>query len=287
MKNIFRACVLWLLITAIPALAGTVGPSAGEGTQVPLLQTNLIGNVKSYYPEKTPFEVLGAANTVNNTRVDVTNIGASGAAAPYVFPPAGGIQMRVISTSASDGVGGTGVQTLRIHALDAAYTEITVDVTMNGVTAVLTTPTNILRINGAHSLTEGTAGSAVGSITIENTAGTVAYARIEPGYNTSRNAVFTVPAGKQLYVDHFKSASGAASGTHFTRFTMRATTHDNVLLPGVFLAHDSQSNLNGGGDTYYPIPHRFPATADIKISVISDAANANALVTAHFCGWYE
>jgi len=84
---------------------------------VPLLQKDLIDDGAGYYPSKIAFDVDGQGDTVNNTRLDVSNIGAAGAAAGDVFPAAGGIQMAVRSSSANDTSAGTGVRTILIHYL--------------------------------------------------------------------------------------------------------------------------------------------------------------------------
>lgn len=257
--------------------------------EIPVLQRDLIDNGTGYYPNKIQFDVLGYGISVDNTRLDVVNIGASEAAAIYVFPPAGGIQMSIVSTSVNDdgNPGGTGIRTVRIHYLDANYAIQTEDITLNGTTRVNTVSTNILRINEIHAQTIGSNGSAVGSISLDNTAGTVTYARIGIGFNRSRNGIFTVPAGKTGYLSHWDASSGTASGNHYTRFTLRMTTHDNVLIPGVFIAHDSIGTVNGMSSIYYDIPIVLPAMTDIKVSVISDSGTANAIVDSHFSGWYE
>lgn len=254
---------------------------------VPLLQKDLIDDGAGYYPNKIAFDVEGEANTVNNTFTDVTNIGASGATAVYVFPPAGGIQMRIISTSANDTAAGTGMRTAIIHYLDANYAAQTETITLNGLAAVNTVATNILRVNDIHTATAGSTGAAVGDVTLENVAGTVIYSRVSASHNRSRNAVFTIPAGKQGYITHWNCASGTAAGTHYTRFTLRATTHENVRYDGVFIAQDSAGTLNNGMNIDYDIPLHLPEKTDIKVSVISDAGAANALVNSHFSGWYE
>jgi hypothetical protein len=257
--------------------------------EVPLLQKGLIDDGAGYYPNKIAFDVQGFGTGVNNSRVDACNIGAAGDCANYVFPAAGGIQMRVVSTSANDdgSPAGTGVRTVIIHYLDANYAVKQETITLNGTTAVNTSATDILRVNDLHSSTVGSIGWADGSITLENTAGTVVYARIDATYNRSRNAVFTIPAGKQGYIDHWNYFSGTTSGTHYTRFALRATCHENVEYSGVFILQDGAGTLNGGNNTYYDIPLHLPEKTDVKVSVISDAAAANAQVNSHFSGWYE
>lgn len=254
--------------------------------ELPLLQKDLIDDGIGYYPNKINFDVVGFGNTVNNVRLDVCNIGAGEAAAVYVFPPAGGIRMSVVSSSANDTAAGTGVRTVRLHLLDANYNILTEDITLNGTTPVNTVATNILRINEMHTLTTGTLLAPAGDITLTSVGGATIYARMATSFNRSRNGVFTIPAGKRGYLTHWNAFSGTATGTHYTRFTLRATTHDNTLLP-VFIAQDAKGTLNGGDDTYYDIPITLPEKTDIKVSVVSDSASANSLVNSHFSGWYE
>lgn len=254
---------------------------------VPLLQKDLIDDGAGYYPNKIAFDVEGAANSVNNANVDVVNIGAAGAAATYVFPAAGGIQMAVRSSSANDTAAGTGIRTVIIHYLDANYAIQKETVTLNGVALVNTVATNILRVNDVHTGTAGSGNMAAGDVTVENTAGAVVYARIPTEQNRSRNAVFTIPAGKQGYITHWSCSSGTTTGTHYTRFRLLTTAHENVLYPNIFMISDVFGTLNNGANVYYDIPIHFPEKTDIKVQVISDAGAANAECNSHFSGWYE
>ena len=122
---------------------------------------------------------------------------------------------------------------------------------------------------------------------LTNTAGTVTYSFIEAGANTARQAIYTIPAGKTGYISHWQCSSGTATGTHFTQFDIRSTSHYGTLWPGVFLTIDSMGTLNNGNVITFPTPIRVPATADVKISVISDAGGAGAICNAVVMGWYE
>lgn len=253
--------------------------------ELPLLQKDLIDEGLGYYPEKRSFDVLGHAYNIINNRVDVTNIGGTSPAV-YVFP-ASPIQMRIVSSSANDTSGGTGIRSVTLHYLDTNYAVQQEDITLNGTTPVNTVATNILRVQEVHAKTVGSIGQSAGDIILTDTTGTTVYARIETGFNRNRNATFTIPAGKTGYLTHWNISSGTSSGTHYTRFTLRMTTHDGVVLPGVFIGHDGSAALNASENIYYDIPITLPERTDIKVSVISDAANANAEVNSHFSGWYE
>lgn len=272
-----------LFVFATHSWAGAVGPAAGDTANIPLLQQDLIGNTNSYYPGRAFNNVIGRAPVVNNTRVDMWE----GPTALYVFPTTGQ-QMSLVSTSANDAAAGSGIQTIFVHALDSNYNPVDFTIALNGTTPVLTTQVNLFRINGIHAATVGSvSGVAAGDVSITNVGGTVTYGRIITGNNTARQAIFTIPAGKTGYLTHWQGSSGSATGTHFTQIAIRATQHIGIRLPGVFLGIDEQGTLNGGISVNYPIPIKFPEKTDIKMSVISDAANAAVISMGAMFGWIE
>lgn len=277
--------------TTVTSRLGTLGQKTMTGStpvvlasdQYPILQESLIGNANNYYPNKKTNFVIGRSSSVNNALVDLWE----GPTPTYVFPTVGQ-QFSVVSTSANDTAAGTGARTVIIHALDSSYNPIDVTITLNGLTPVLTTQTNLFRINGFHVTSIGTVnGTAAGTISVTNTAGTTTYATILPGSNTAHQGIFTIPTGTNGYLNHWQASSGTATGTHFTRVQIRATMHSAVLYPGVFLVVDEQGTLNNGENTNYPIPIRFPPQTDIKLSAISDAGSANAVVMGAMYGWLE
>ena len=248
---------------------------------IPVLQQDLIGSATGLYPSKTRGFVAGRAPVVQNVKVDVWE----GPTGTYVFPVAAQ-QMRLVSSSVNDTSAGTGIQRVHIHYLDANYAVQTEAVYLNGTTPVLTVATNILRINALHSLQVGTNNVSAGNISLTNTAGTVTYSYIALGYNTSRQAIYTVPAGVTGYISHWQGSSGS-SGNHFCQIELRATTHDGNLWPGVFLVQDALGTQNGGTAIDFPIPIPIPARTDVKVSAISDASNANVIALGSITGWFE
>lgn len=254
-------------------------PSIG----LPLLQTQLIGNINSYYPSRIPFIVPGeAVGTVQNVKHTLWD----GPTSEYVFPTTP-IQMQVVSSSASDTAAGTGVQSIHIHYLDTNYLEKTTVVTLNGTTPVLTTPTDILRINTFHATAVGTAGDAVGNISVQSVGGAVTYGFLSAGHNRARMGIFTIPANKTGYIIHWQSSNGSPAGTHFVRVELEATTHDGILYPGVFIYQEGAAGQNSTSEVNLEIPIVLPAKCDIKLSAISDSATANATVVGNILGWYE
>lgn len=248
---------------------------------VPVLQQELIGSARDYYPDRERGFTFGKKTGLNNTRADLW----LGPTALYVFPAAP-IQMQIVSSSASDSAAGTGVQRLHIHYLDRQYRPQITPIVLNGVTPVLTTPTDMLRINGLHAGVVGSNGFAVGNISLQAVGGAVTYGFIAAGDNTARQAVFTVPDGFWGYINHWQASSGS-TGSHFCQTILSATTHDGVLFPGCFLLQDETGTQNGGLSIDFPIPIPIPPRTDVLLSAISDAVNANVTALGAIMGWFE
>ena len=79
----------------------------------------------------------------------------TGEASVLTIPPSGGEQMAVTSTSASDTVAGSGVNSVLIDYLDASGTEGTEEVFLNGVTPVSLSETNVRFVQCFHTNTAG------------------------------------------------------------------------------------------------------------------------------------
>jgi hypothetical protein len=228
-------------------------------------------------------KIFGKAPDVDNTYVDAWE----GPTTTYVFPAAAQ-QMHVVSTSASDTASGIGTRTVKIHYLDANYAEHVETVTLNGTTPVNTVATNILRVQKMHSFSTGSNGYPVGDIALKNTAGTVTYSQMKANRNTAQQCIWTVPAGKTLYLSQWFAASGAASSNHFTQVILRATAWDGYSVTGGgFVTVDPISVQDASVVQPFNIPVKIPAQSDIKVSAISDAGAANVVVTASISGWYE
>lgn len=263
-------------------LAQGIVELAGNGeiaNPVPILQQQLIGSAKNFYPDKARGFVFGRCGNVDNVLVDLWD----GPTPSYVFPTTP-VQMAVASSDANDTAAGTGVRQIMIHYLDSRYRPQIAIVTLNGLTPVLTTETDILRINGVHAIAVGSGDKPAGNISV--TAGGVTYAFIGAGYNTARQAIYTVPDGYWGYINHWQHSSGS-TGNHFCQMILQATTHDGVLWPGVFLVQDEAGSQNGGGSIDLPIPIPIPPRCDVKLSAISDAGAANVIALGAIMGWFE
>jgi len=121
----------------------------------------------------------------------------------YPWPAAAG-QPTVVSSSANDAAAGTGARTIAITYLDNLYAEKTETVTINGTGDVTMVADNVLRINNINVLTVGSGGVTAGNISVKIGSDTIGY--IAAGNNCIRQGVYTVPAGRRLFIDTFNTS---------------------------------------------------------------------------------
>jgi hypothetical protein len=207
----------------------------------------------------------------------------------YVFPAAAA-GMEVVSSSANDASAGTGVQTVRIYYLTNTYVEKTTDVTLNGTTAVATTALDIFRVNNFRALTVGANAVAAGTIDVRAIADTPIYSRILAGNTRARNAVYTVPVGKNLYINFVTiGASKGSTVGNVAIFTSRATYDDKrsvSLTAGTFfMPYFEMQAVDGTIIMPLESPIKIPATVDTKMSCVP--AQAATICTCSLRGWLE
>lgn len=238
-----------------------------------IAEGNIVGHEK--------ITVIGCNTDVDNVTETVWEVGGS-----YVFPPAGGIQMSIASSSINDSAAGTGIRTVQIDYLDDTYTEQTEIVTLNGFTPVPTVATNILRVNNLFAKTAGTGLSAAGTIILKNNAGTITYSMIAIGNNNQRQVVYTVPAGKTLYITQWQVGIGQAAGNRFGDFALM-TNEMGGVVSGLFYYKDQILIQDGAQTRILTMPLKCIAQTDIIASAVSDAGASNAICGAGFQGWIE
>ena len=242
---------------------------------------------EGYLPGYVTFSKFGYNPDIDNTQEALWPPGGD-----YVFPVAAQA-MEIISTSAQDGVAGTGALTVEIEYLDAAWAAKTVTITMNGVTAVNTNTaagvSDIFRVNRFYVLTAGTGKAAAGTINLRNIATpTTFYAQIAVGRNGSQQAIFTIPAGKTGYILSWSCSSVAVASGHFTEFRLLVTTTDgDTYNANIFFVKAVIGCQDGNYNRKFEVPIKVPAKSDIKIVGVADAGAASTVCAGAFDGWYE
>lgn len=181
----------------------------------------------------------------------------------------------IVSTSAQDGVGGTGIRTLYVNCLVGAELTRTVRVvTLNGLTPVLLGD-DIAHVQYIESGALGSVGVAVGDIYVSTlaTAGVPTVAqridKIGVGGGRSSAGRIMVPGGFTLHMVGWHAS--AISTTMDVRLRGQAFTHDRSLSPGY---HFQVTAWLGSGQNFNDDMHylSFPAGATIKFSAIPGAA---------------
>lgn len=203
----------------------------------------------------------------------------------YVFPSTP-MQMEIVSSSANDASGGTGARTVEIFYLNGSYAEMSEIVTLNGLTPVTTVATDIFRVNTFRVKTVGTGKQNAGNIDIRHLTDTPIYSRIATGTNRAMNCVYTVPAGKELYVFNLLFSAGGNTANRPVRFITK-TTYDNIsnTIIDFFMPYTNVIVTDGTIDVPLECPTFLPATTDVKINAISpDGVTYGACVLR---GWLE
>jgi len=242
-------------------------------------QDYLLALAEGDIPGHSAFSKFGRVAGVGNTVVDMWN-----GTGIYVWPVAAQ-RMNVVSTSSSDDLGSTGVEKVMIVGLDGSYTEISEEVTLDGVVDVLTTA-SFLRVNSCYVTQVGTAEAAVGAITVKNVGNTITYSGISVGNTTCRQMIYTVPIGKSLYVTSINVASGAG-GNAVKLNAVIMTPKVRVFGSTVFIPLGELMTINSGFIRTLEMPAKIPAKADLKLSVVGDYSLGAALCTAAVRGWLE
>lgn len=236
------------------------------------------GRVEGSYPV-----VIDGHLTTSGSATDFLVLDGSAIKDPSVAPPTG-LQMSIVSTSAQDGPGGTGVRTIRFNYLDADLIEREEIVTLNGTTPVLTAATNIRWVGEIHMLTYGSGKAFAGDVTVTN-AGT-RYKFIPAGNRTTRSSAYRVPAGKRLIVHTLYAAS--TSGTSAARVNVEVVVSrinsDSFADAGLLFAQGSIGLQDGSAILSDGALYAVPAGEIIALRATTDKG---ATITGGFFGWLE
>jgi hypothetical protein len=134
----------------------------------------------------------------------------------------------VVSSSANDTSAGTGAQSVLISGIDANFNAITEIVTLNGTTPVTTT-NSFLGVNRAVVLASGSGGVNAGTITIDDTSGTVGtQAELPIGSSVTQQAIFHTQISHNFLADWLFINIRRISGGGTPRCTVRGFSYSRV-----------------------------------------------------------
>jgi len=193
---------------------------------------------------------------------------------------------QVLDTSAAKGA-----MAVKIDYLDTAYAEKTEIVILNTTTPVALVNADTFRIQSFRVIAVGSKATALnapgGNLTLRQN-GALTYSYITLGYTRARNSVYTVPAGKTLYVTSF-SCSFATSGNankEYGRIYKRVNIEPATKFrTGTLFYPYTEVNIqNNTVQIIIDCPTKLPAKTDIKVSSVATASGA---VTSVLRGWIE
>jgi len=159
-----------------------------------------------------------------------------------------------------DPTSNTGAQTIVINYLDDDFAEQTKTITMNGTSKVEWTSADFYRFQSAYVATSGTGNTNAGNIEITDAGNTLKYGYIDAGDGCSQCGIYTVPAGKTLYLKSL-NANGAVYDDSVDIILYSEATHHTshvklenqwMYLAGLSVkGTSSRLNLD-----YYKIPEK-------------------------------
>ena len=175
-----------------------VSAQISENYELQVAKGNISGTVGLYK--------FGVNPDVNGTEEDIWSVGGT-----YSF--ATNASTRIVNSSSGSDVNstGTGAWQVYIEGLDENWELASETVDLNG-TNNRTTSNQYRRVFRAYVITAGTSGTAAGTISIRQTAGGTIMAQIPVGDNQTLMSIYTVPAGKTLYLTNVTLSSGATPG---------------------------------------------------------------------------
>lgn len=146
--------------------------------------------------------------------------------------PSAAQQMQVVSSSASDTALGTGAQQVEITYLTSAAAKKTETVTLNGTTPVLTTNTDIFRIDRFRVSRTGTSLFALGDISLQSVGGATTFEKIPILTNVFRSAIHWIPKGFKTTVTDMLLGASTAGGVIFILEVFEEDADGNVVIVG-------------------------------------------------------
>ena len=176
----------------------------------------------------------------------------------------------------------TGVHAVRIEYLDTSWASKSEIVILDGNAAVdlIGSP---YRINSFRAISSGSNAGAIGDLTLQaNGAGTT-YSYITANYTRARNSVYTVPAGKTLYVISGNVGFATTDKSAETaRIRIKANLVDSTsfLMGGVvgltnnYWVYGECMISNGSEEVHFPVYPRLPTKTDIKCSATATGPGA-------------
>jgi hypothetical protein len=202
----------------------------------------------------------------------------------FSIPSSSGVQMSLVSTNAADDETGANIRTIEIHYLDINLAQQSEILTLQGLTPVTTTATDIRFINCMHVHTFGTSAYAAGNITASN--GGTTYSEIATGQLRCSSSARMIPAGYKCYVAG--AVAGAVSGTASAGVVIQLVASEldaNQYVDPLIMFPQGGIGLQDATAAFnFPVPYSFSAGTVIALNITTDKA---AIIAGSWYGWIE
>jgi hypothetical protein len=199
--------------------------------------------------------------------------------------PSGAMGLEVISTNTSDKAAGVGARTVKVSYLNASFEEKTETVTLDGTTAVATASTDFYRVNHFRIVTVGSASVALGDIDIRHLADSPIYSRILAGFTRARNAVYTIPKNKTLFIQNATFGVSHSAANKYANITLKANyDYTDDASSTVFYPYSTALMDMGTTQIRFDIPLKFLEGTDLRVTASS---NGTAAIAIALRGWIE
>jgi len=194
-----------------------------------------------------------------------------------------GETISIVSTSAADDDGGTGVNSIVVYGVDANWNTQTVVYTMNGITPVVSAESWI-GINRIAVFLSGSGRTNAGAITITGVTTSQTKGQIPLGIGVSQQLFFYVPDNHQFLVEwmHFDAlkVSGGGGNPEITYLGQVYSTVNNTIQE-VYRGKIDVA-LNNNVDVNTPIPLPISEKAILYFTATTDTNNTS--VSGRFSG---
>lgn len=194
------------------------------------------------------------------------------------------VQMSLVSTSANDVEGGSGVHTVVVEYLNGDLDYSFELVTMNGLTPVTMLATDVRWVYAVHMATAGNGGVAAGSITVTN--GGHTYAQMPTGQRCSHSSFYRVPRNKTLYVSSMYGGSSSGSAATSTLLEFCSSQIDGLNQQETGLVYTQAGLALQDNSTTLSLNVPLPISAGHIAGFIA-TCDKGATITAGFIGWVE
>ena len=180
----------------------------------------------------------------------------------------------------------THAQVVKIEYLTTAFAEKSEIVILN-TTAVNTVNTDLYRCNSLRVIATGTSNTSKGNLTLQADGAGAVYSYITLGYTRARNIMYTVPAGKTLYINSISWGYGYSTNqTHYCRLYTRANREPTTgfLTGSLFYSYTETLIANTADERKFELPTKLTAGTDLKVSGIS---TYSGIAVVQLKGWLE